>query len=198
MLNHRPKLSEQNRTDRRIRKTRQSIQQALIRLAYERDTTSVTVTDVCKSADINRSTFYAHFYDIQDVVESIEQETVDRIFDLCETTDFCALMQDPYPVLRRISEELGQSPEKMEFVRRSSKAPGFIEKLKAAFRTRLIKDYETRTGKPIPERLCVAIGFYTSGVTDVYAGWIKSESKLSLDELCAILSVQMKHGFRPE
>jgi AcrR family transcriptional regulator len=50
-------------TDRRIRRTRRGLHEALITLILERGYDRVTVQDILDRADIGRSTFYAHFRD---------------------------------------------------------------------------------------------------------------------------------------
>ncbi|GAA1506736.1 TetR/AcrR family transcriptional regulator [Sphaerisporangium rubeum] len=54
--------------DRRVRRTRQAIQRALVELILEKGYEAVTVTDVIERADIGRSTFYAHYTSKQEVL----------------------------------------------------------------------------------------------------------------------------------
>ena len=56
--------------DRRSRRTRQALHQALIRLIVERGYDEVTVGDIADAADTGRSTFYAHFTDKDDLLRS--------------------------------------------------------------------------------------------------------------------------------
>ena len=49
--------------DRRVRRTRRSLQRALVALITERGYEKVTVQDVLDRADVGRSTFYAHYRD---------------------------------------------------------------------------------------------------------------------------------------
>ena len=185
----------QEKTDRRSRKTRAAIQGALIALATENDTTNVTVTDVCKRADINRSTFYTHFRDIPDVVASIEQDFIAGVFSVCHSYDFREVTRNPYPVLLHINEELERFPAAKEFLARSSKAPEFLEKLKSAFLDRLIDYYEQENGRPVSERLRFSLVFVISGLTHAYQAWLQSGSRLSLDDLCRLLSERLTEGF---
>jgi AcrR family transcriptional regulator len=60
--------------DRRVRKTRAAIQQALVGLILEKGYDAVTVTDIIERADIGRSTFYAHFTDKHDVLDDSIRE----------------------------------------------------------------------------------------------------------------------------
>ena len=54
---------EKNRLDRRVQRTRQILQEALIALIMEKGYEAVTVQDVIDRANVGRSTFYAHFLD---------------------------------------------------------------------------------------------------------------------------------------
>lgn len=56
--------------DRRVRRTRQTIQRALVELMLDKGYDKVTVTDIIDRADVGRSTFYAHFTDKRDVLFS--------------------------------------------------------------------------------------------------------------------------------
>ena len=69
--------------DRRTRYTRQLIRDTLLELMGEKGFRHVTVTEVCKRAELNRGTFYLHYLDLNDVLDDILKEL------MAETT--CAL-----------------------------------------------------------------------------------------------------------
>ncbi|GIH79249.1 TetR/AcrR family transcriptional regulator [Planobispora longispora] len=68
-----------NRPDRRVRRTRKAVQDALVDLILEKGYQAVTVTDVIVRADIGRSTFYSHFTGTQDVLFSTIEELVETL-----------------------------------------------------------------------------------------------------------------------
>ncbi|WP_105440445.1 TetR/AcrR family transcriptional regulator [Neorhizobium sp. T25_13] len=49
--------------DRRVTRTRGLLQQALVKLTTEKGYTAVTVEDICRQANVGRSTFYTHYPD---------------------------------------------------------------------------------------------------------------------------------------
>lgn len=55
--------NENLRIDRRVARTRASLQDALIALIPERGYASITVEDICAKANVGRSTFYSHYPD---------------------------------------------------------------------------------------------------------------------------------------
>lgn len=67
-------LSASMKSDRRVRRTRQLLANALFTLMKEKSYNDITVKELCEAADINRGTFYLHYKDIDDMVEQIEQE----------------------------------------------------------------------------------------------------------------------------
>ena len=54
--------------DSRVLKTQLSIKEAFMELVKEKGYNQVTVSDICKKANINRNTFYIHYLDKDDLV----------------------------------------------------------------------------------------------------------------------------------
>lgn len=64
---------------KRATKTRGNIKQAFIELINEKGLDALTVSDITRRANINRGTFYLHFVDKYDLLEQLENETVDQL-----------------------------------------------------------------------------------------------------------------------
>ena len=62
---------KQDKRDRRSLRTRHLINNAMLELLFEQRYETITVQDILDRADIGRSTFYTHYYDKEDVLESI-------------------------------------------------------------------------------------------------------------------------------
>ena len=65
--------------NRRTLYTKKVIKESLIELLKTREIHQVTVTDICKKADINRGTFYTHYKDAFDLFQSMEDELFHQI-----------------------------------------------------------------------------------------------------------------------
>ncbi|MCL2192705.1 MAG: TetR/AcrR family transcriptional regulator [Treponema sp.] len=65
--------------DRRTRYTQSVIKKIFIELLREKPIEKITVTEICKTAEINRGTFYTHFNDPYDLLRQIEMEHGDRM-----------------------------------------------------------------------------------------------------------------------
>ena len=65
--------------DRIIKYTKKTIKDTFIKLLAEKDIKKITVSELCKKADINRATFYRYYVDIYDLLNSIEKEFENEI-----------------------------------------------------------------------------------------------------------------------
>ena len=62
--------------NRKTRYTKMVIQNSLFELMEKKPIEKITITELCKNADINRTTFYAHYSDQYDLLSKIENETI--------------------------------------------------------------------------------------------------------------------------
>lgn len=65
--------------DRRIRRTKNLLKMHFIQLVKSKGYKNVTVTDIVEKADYNRSTFYLHFKDKEDLAEELLAEVLGEL-----------------------------------------------------------------------------------------------------------------------
>ena len=69
-----------NDMDRRVQKTRKLLQDALIELVADKGYEAVSIREILDTANVGRSTFYAHFQDKEQLLHSI-LERLDELFE---------------------------------------------------------------------------------------------------------------------
>lgn len=67
---------EMGKTDRRVRYTKRALTGALIELMRDTHLSKISVKALCERADVNRSTFYAHYQSPSDLLAHIEAEVI--------------------------------------------------------------------------------------------------------------------------
>lgn len=67
--------------DRRKRKTRVAIENALLNLMQYKPLNTITISELADAADINRKTFYNNYSSIDDVIKGINEKLSLHIFD---------------------------------------------------------------------------------------------------------------------
>jgi AcrR family transcriptional regulator len=65
--------------DRRARYTRMVLKQSLLELMRDRPISKISVKELCEKADVNRTTFYAHYKDIDELLKQIEDELFETV-----------------------------------------------------------------------------------------------------------------------
>ena len=70
--------------DLRQKKTLRAIAQSFYALRAQKKLESITVTELCKHAEISKATFYLHYRDIFDLSEQMQNEVIESIFSQME------------------------------------------------------------------------------------------------------------------
>lgn len=65
--------------DARVRYTKMMIKKTLIDLMKNKHISKISVKEICDTAQINRSTFYKHYNNVEDLVEKIEAELINEL-----------------------------------------------------------------------------------------------------------------------
>ena len=60
------------KTDRRIRRTKKAIKEALIEVLKKKNVENVTIKELADKADITRATFYQYYRDPADTLEQLQ------------------------------------------------------------------------------------------------------------------------------
>ncbi|WP_214825950.1 TetR/AcrR family transcriptional regulator [Exiguobacterium algae] len=73
--------------DLRVQKTKQALHTALVELLTHRSIDQMTISELCRVANVNRGTFYLHYDRVEDVFEEYFQEI---------TADLATSYEEPY------------------------------------------------------------------------------------------------------
>lgn len=68
-----------DKMDIRIKRTKKMLSDALLELLKTKPIEKITPTELCKTATINRNTFYAHYKSTSEVLDEIENELLDTV-----------------------------------------------------------------------------------------------------------------------
>lgn len=87
------------RTDRRVRKTKAQLNAGLAKLMRTKNINEITVKELVDEVDINRSTFYLHYTDIHNLLDSIEQDLLKRIQQVIEAHPVLPHNKNTFPFI---------------------------------------------------------------------------------------------------
>lgn len=89
--------------NRNALRTRRLICNAFWELLDEKKYEKITVTDITKRANINRTTFYNHFPDVYGIVEDIQNYILEKNLQIIQELEYRNILKDPTPYLKSLS-----------------------------------------------------------------------------------------------
>ena len=88
-----------NENDSRVKRTKKLIRKGITELAKEKSINKITVKELTDLIEINRGTFYLHYKDIYDLVESIENNIYDDFNTIISSVNSQSLIESPIDIL---------------------------------------------------------------------------------------------------
>lgn len=70
--------------NKRRKESQRKIEKAFVNLLQEKELSQITVTDICKTTGLNRTTFYNNYLDIYDLADKIRLRLVEDVGNLYE------------------------------------------------------------------------------------------------------------------
>lgn len=156
--------------DRRIRKTRAAIENAFLELLKEEDIKKITITEITKKADTNRSTFYLHYYDVYDLLDCVENKIINEIHDCILEAEQLKEKLDVKPVLEYIKD----NQKIFKALLKSDSNFRFFNKLSDMFEKKLfceLFDVKSLDEKKYKRLSCFLIG----GVVSLIRDWLATD-----------------------
>lgn len=112
--------------DLRVKKTEKAIRSAFYQLIQEKPIEKITVRELSEIAEINKTTFYAHYDTIYDLINRLEQETIESII---EHIDDCELLfKEPETFIQNMYNSMKIYPS-IRLTLSSQSSQRFIERL---------------------------------------------------------------------
>uniref|UniRef100_UPI003FED7E84 TetR-like C-terminal domain-containing protein n=1 Tax=Candidatus Fimivicinus sp. TaxID=3056640 RepID=UPI003FED7E84 len=180
--------------DRRIKRTKMLLQNALVDLMLEKAVGKISVKELTQKADVNRSTFYLHYLDIYDMLEQMENEFVETIQGFFH--DFFTPLPTSMPLTLfvNISEWLEQDKEYYLKLLRGSASGYIFEELESRIRDEFLTLLYLIFLDEESLDLRTRVNFTVSGTVGVLRMWVMEGGNISLVELSETIDDILNNG----
>ena len=165
-----------NKTNRSTRRTCNAIRSALLETIKRKPISSITVQEIIDQANVCRTTFYAHFQDIYDLIQSVGDEIIDEVGAVLEAVEYDRSNGPEFPTIRTVVNIYAKHADTIRLLNSPNGDPTFNKRMED-------KIYEvTRTlrskydGDDFPEYRHRLYSFYViSGGISVLNYYISNE-----------------------
>ena len=174
------------KVDRRVRKTRAQLRAGLARLMQKKSIKEITVKELVDEVDINRSTFYLHYSDIYQMLESIENELMDEIAQAIEEYPLDSVENgNSYPLIERIFTILDDNKDICIALMGSNGDMVFLGRIEKMVAETVLKQL---AGKLAADNRDVeyAYAFCLNGCVGMIKAWLSSDDQESTKHMAEL------------
>lgn len=178
--------------DRRVKYTKKVIKDTFLNLLEEKDISSISVTEICNIADINRGTFYRYYMDVYDLLKNIEQEFMDEIKD----SPSIEFMEEHsiYSFTKGILEIFYNNKKLVRLLFNTDSNVYFLDDILEICYSKCIVDWDDE--KIDHEQLENAVVFIFNGALGTINYWIKNDFNVPITDLAKYIEDFTVNGVR--
>lgn len=156
--------------DRRTQYSLNVIRQALFELLEQKPLESITVADICRTADINRGTFYKYYRDVPDLHDKIEDEFVEKIHLLFAQRQ--AADGDDHSFFRSVLTVLSESSDLLQIAKGAAASARISQKLMVFFAPHVREMTRAYCPDISEQRSALLTEYIMGGCTRVVTYWL--------------------------
>lgn len=184
---------KEGKVDKRVVKTKTAVFSSFKELVEQKDISEITISELTQKAGITRSTFYMYYDTVADVRDDIENEIMERIDVIMSEEDIVNSLENPYPLLSTVAEEITRQDQNNRYILSSSSSGRLLNKITDRMvdcYMRSLSGSDAANGMDINKARYV-VAFAVAGMMECFKHWFNHKSTLTLEDLCKNISDAM-------
>ena len=173
----------EKKEDRRVRRTKKLLTQALTQLLQEKQINEITVKELTDLADMNRGTFYLYYKDMFDMLEKIEDgmfEALDAIVSLHEHDD---VSQQTKPILLDLLRFIQDTQEMCRVLLSPHGDMNFLHRLNEVVREKCLKAWPNIRKEKGEADFDYHYSFVVFGCAGIIRAWVNRNCSESAEKM---------------
>ena len=173
----------EKKEDRRVRRTKKLLTQALTQLLQEKQINEITVKELPDLADMNRGTFYLYYKDMFYMLEKIEDgmfEALDAIVSLHEHDD---VSQQTNPILLDLFRFIQDNQEMCRVLLSPHGDMNFLHRLNEVVREKCLKAWPNIRKEKGEADFDYHYSFVVFGCAGIIRAWVNRNCSESAEKM---------------
>lgn len=180
--------------DRRVRKTKKLLRDGLAQLMKEKPIKNITVRELSELVDINRGTFYLHYKDIYDMVESIQNEIFDEFNGVFEEYEADGSELTFISILQEIFEHIAAEADIVTALIGKNGSALFVDRLKNIVKDKCLSSMYYKMNADKTVELKYFYYFAVSGFIGIFQEWLNGRMEETPKEMAEITANMIFKG----
>ena len=185
-------MNAKGEKNRSVRNTKRRLYESLMKLVGRKPLNQVTVKELTDDADVNRSTFYFHYQDVNSMVLEMEDRFLED-FSVALT----ALEQKSHDFIAILVKCLENHRDLCKLLLGSNGDMAFVEKMKAIVAEKCSKIWKDAVPELTDVEASAMDTFLIGGVMSTLQTWVLSETRVPAKEITEILNRLIFDGICP-
>lgn len=178
----------ERKVDRRSRMTKRILHETLIELLQTAHISELSVKRICEAADLNRSTFYAHYQSPMELLQEIEQEAYQELTGYVTDENRKHTASFTRDSMMRTLEFVRKNPELSRVLLGSNGSARFKEISLSITADHYIKQKDSKQTHYLQH-------YYVAGWTAVVEEWLNNGCVDPISEICDLVGKLIDHSF---
>jgi AcrR family transcriptional regulator len=183
----------EKKTDGRVRYTKMIIRESLIDLMHKKPLAKISVTEICKTAGINRATFYAHYSDPFDLLASIENDIMADIGAGLESA-FCPDVTNIQVMLKWVFEYVQINADICTVLLSDTSDTSFLMQVVSMLQERFVESWASARSVT-EEDAEYLFTFAAIGSVGLLRKWLQEGMKKTPDEIAEMVMKLSNRGY---
>lgn len=172
--------------DKRVKKTKQAVFKAFLELLEIESVDKITISQVAKKADVNRSTVYFNFKDKNDILIQCTKYYINNMFLTC-------MSEEPEALIKHTFEYIKQNITVFKLITKTN-SQIFKDQLYLEIEKKS-RSYDRLNGKIASDLDIVNNVIYISSIVGVINWWIENDCKMEINILTRSIVNYSAYGF---
>jgi len=185
---------ELKKEDRRVRRTKKLLTQALTELLQKKQINEITVKELTDLADMNRGTFYLYYRDIFDMLEKIEAELFQKLDTIAQSHEHGELTQQVKPILLDLFHFINENQEMCRVLLSPNGDMNFLHRLYEAIRERCREIWVDQVGGFSEKEFDYRYSFAVVGCAGMIRAWVNRNCQETDMQMAELADRMIRHG----
>ena len=187
---------EATREDRRVRKTKTRLRQALTGLMAQKDIKDITVKEITERADVNRGTFYSHYRDIYDMIAQVEDALFEELGEVMDAYTTADLRADLVPILEDVFTFVRDNADFCGALLSSRTDSALFQRLYTVVYGKCLEEWGELYGLKEDPLRDYYLNFMVSGVVGLIQVWVSEGLRHTPREMATLAEGLIRQGIR--
>ena len=189
---------ELKKEDRRVRRTKKLLTQALTELLQKKQINEITVKELTDLADMNRGTFYMYYKDIFDMLEKIEDELFQKLDVIALTHEHGDPTQQVKPILLDLFRFIEENQEMCRVLLSPNGDMNFLHRLYEAIRERSLEIWKDQMGSLGEKEFDYRYSFVIFGCAGMIRAWVNRNCQETDMQMAELADRMIRRGILTE